>query len=193
MRVIRLIVAAGMVIAVAACGGSGSPTSPSAGGSTFNLMLKDSPFTDAKAVLVTFSQVTAHRDTEANFSPVPFSDSATARTCDLKKLQTAQDILGVGTLPAGHYTMVRLVVSSATIYFDNASAGSACAASIAAPAGRSAAVDIPSGEVKLNRGFEVPAAGSTTMLLDFDGDRSIRETGNGRYLMSPVIAVVSVQ
>ena len=63
----------------------------------------------------------------------------------------------------------------------------------AAPSGGSAAVDIPSGEVKLNRQFDVPASGTTTMLLDFDGDRSIRETGNGRYTMTPVIAVVSVQ
>jgi hypothetical protein len=30
-------------------------------------------------------------------------------------------------------------------------------------------------------------------LLDFDGDRSVRVTGNGRYMMTPVIAVVSVQ
>jgi hypothetical protein len=47
--------------------------------------------------------------------------------------------------------------------------------------------------VKLNRQFDVPAGGATTILLDFDGDRSIHETGNGRYMMRPVIAVVSVQ
>ena len=179
---------------VLACGGPSSPTSPSGAGATFNLMLKDSPFSDAKSVLVTFSEVTAHRDTEADFTKLPFAAGATAaRTCDLKKLQTAQDVLGTGTLPAGHYTQVRLVVSSATIYFDNAAAGAACAPTIAAPAGRSASLDIPSGEVKLNRQFDVPASGTTTMLIDFDGDRSIRETGNGRYMMTPVIAVVSVQ
>ncbi len=176
-----------------ACGGSSSPTSPSGAGSTFNLMLKDSPFSDAKSVLVTFSEVTAHRDTEANFTKLPFAAGATTRTCDLKKLETAQDVLGTGTLPAGHYTQVRLVVSSSTIYFDNASAGAACAPTIAAPAGRSASLEIPSGEVKLNRQFDVPASGTTTMLIDFDGDRSIRETGNSRYMMTPVIAVVSVQ
>lgn len=61
------------------------------------------------------------------------------------------------------------------------------------PAGRSASVEIPSGEVKLNHGFELTADGATTMLLDFDGDRSIRVTGNGRYMMTPVIAIVSVE
>jgi hypothetical protein len=156
-------------------------------------MLTDSPFSDAKAVLVTFSEVTAHRDADSGFSTVPFAAGATSRTCDLKKLEQAQDVLGVGQLPAGRYTQVRLVVSSAAIYFDNASSGDACAASMSAPSGRNASLVIPSGEVKLNRPFDVPEGGSTTMLLDFDGDRSIRETGNGRYMMSPVIAVVSVK
>jgi hypothetical protein len=31
------------------------------------------------------------------------------------------------------------------------------------------------------------------MVLDFDGDKSVRETGNGQFMMSPVISVVSVQ
>jgi len=161
-------------------------------------MITDSPFSDAKAVLVTFSEVTAHR-AESDWTKLPFAapDAATAaptsRTCDLKKLESAEDILGVGALPAGHYTMIRLVVSSATLHFENASEGSAaCAPSIAAPAGRSAALTIPSGEVKLNRQFELTAE-AKTILIDFDGDRSIHETGNGTYRMTPVISVVSVQ
>ncbi len=192
MRWLITIIAAAS-LAAWACGSNSSPTGPSGAGSSFTLMLKDTPFTDAKSVLVTFSEVTAHRDTETDFTKVPFAASATSRTCDLKKLQTAQDVLGVGTLPAGHYTQIRLVVSSATIYFDNAATGAACAATISAPAGRNALLEIPSGEVKLSRQFTVPTSGSTTMLLDFDGDRSIRETGNGRYMMTPVITVVSVQ
>jgi hypothetical protein len=124
---------------------------------------------------------------------LPFAEGTTARTCDLKKLEDAQDVLGVGTLPSGHYTQVRLVVSSATIYFEHAAEGDACAPTVIALEGRSASLEIPSGEVKLNRQFDVPEGGSTTMLLDFDGDRSIRETGNGRYMMTPVITVQSVQ
>jgi hypothetical protein len=30
------------------------------------------------------------------------------------------------------------------------------------------------------------------MVLDFDGDQSVHETGNGRYMMSPVVGIVSV-
>lgn len=189
MRVFAWMVTIG-TLALAGC--SGSPTNPSDSG-TLRVMLRDSPFADAKAVLVTFSEVTAHRDGDAGFTKVPFAEGAGSRTCDLKKLETAQDVLGVGALPAGRYTQVRLHVASAALYFDNPSSGGACAPSVAVPAGRSAALEIPSGEVRLNREFAVPEAGTTTMLLDFDGDRSIRETGNGRFLMTPVITVMSVQ
>lgn len=195
MRMPVLLIALGAVVLTAfACGGgdNDSPTSPTAG-ATMNLLITDTPFSDARAVLVSFSEVTAHRSGEGGFTRVPFAGGAASRTCDLKKLTNAQDVLGTGTLPAGHYTQLRIVVSSAILYFENAADGPACAAAIAAPAGRNAAVEIPSGEVRLNRQFTVPETGATTMLLDFDGDQSIRLTGNNRYMMSPVITIVSVQ
>jgi hypothetical protein len=177
-----------------ACGeSSDSPAAPSGGSATLNLMIKDTPFTDARAVLVTFSEVTAHRSGDGGFTRLPFAGGATTRTCDLKKLTNAQDVLGTGTLPAGHYTQIRIIVSSSVLYFENAAEGAACAPTIAAPAGSNAPVEIPSGEVRLNRQFTVPDAGVTTMLVDFDGDQSIRLTGNNRYMMTPVITVVSVQ
>lgn len=201
MRWITTLTAATAVaLATYACS-SNSPTAPSGSG-TLNLRITDSPFSDADAVLVTFSEVTAHRSDSTSadsWSRVPFAaaeaggTAPTSRTCDLKKLETAQDVLGVGTLPAGQYTMLRLVVSSAALYFDNPSTGPACAPTIAEPAGRKETLTIPSGEVKLNRQFTVPEAGSTTILVDFDGDRSIVLTGNNTYRMTPVINIVSVQ
>jgi hypothetical protein len=192
----RSLAALAVVVAASAfaCGDSTSTVSPSGAPGTLRLMIKDSPYSDAKSLLVTFSEVTAHRDGQGGFTTLPFGETgATTRTCDLKKLVDAQDVLGVGTLPEGHYTQIRLVVSSATLYFDNPAAGPACATTVVAPEGRSANVEIPSGEVKLNRGFDVSSTGATTILLDFDGDRSVRETGNGRFMMTPVIGIVSVQ
>jgi hypothetical protein len=178
-----------LALGAAAC--SDSPSSPSGSGGNFNLRMRDSPFTDAKAVLVTFSSVRAHRS-DSDWTDVPFAGGASSRTCDLKKLETSEDALGSASLPAGHYTQVRLVVQSATLFFDNASSGPACAASITAPAGNSAPLEIPSGEVKLIRGFDLTATNPLTMLIDFDGDGSIHQTGNGRYMMSPVITILSV-
>lgn len=229
----RLIpVAATLVIAgVLACGGTTNPTGPgSNGGATTDsgsggsngggsngggsggggtapatgslaIRITDSPFSDAKALLVTFSEVNVHRTDGDSWQTIPFA-SGSSRTCDLKKLQGPTDVLGVGSLAAGHYTQVRLVVSSASIYFDNPSGGPACAPSIAAPAGKTASVDVPSGEVKLNHEFTITGS-ATTMLLDFDGDQSVKQTGsdngngkgngNTKYMMTPVIRIVSVQ
>jgi hypothetical protein len=176
-------------LGAAACGNS--PSGPSGSG-TLTVKVTDSPFTDARAVFVTFSAVEAHR-TDTDFTAVPFAGGASSRTCDLKKLENAaDDVLGTTTLTPGDYTQVRLTVSAATLYFDNPSTGPACAATLQAPAGNSAALTIPSGIVKLNRPFTVPASSVTTMLLDVDGDGSIHTTGNG-YTMNPVISVVSVQ
>ncbi len=177
------------ILVATACGDGGASIGPSGGNAV--VMLRDSPFSDAKAVLVTFSEVSAHKS-GADFFTVPLAGGVSSRTCDLKKLVGAQDVLGTGALPEGHYTQIRIVVSSATIYFDTVSSGPACAASIPAPSGRSAPVDVPSGEIKLNREFDLTSA-TTTITLDFDGDKSILETGNGKYKLQPVIAVVSVQ
>ncbi len=178
------------ILGAVACDNSPS-SNPSGQSARFNLRLTDSPFSDARAVLVTFSEVTAHR-TDSDWTKVPFAGGATARTCDLKKLQNSEDVLGTGPLPPGDYTQVRLVVQSARLYFDNPADGAACAAAITPPAGRMADLRIPSGEVKLNRGFTLTPESTTTMVVDFDGDRSIHQTGNGTYMMSPVIGITRV-
>ena len=182
--------------------GSSTGSNSSAMG-TLAIHLTDSPFSDAKALLVTFSDVSVHRADPGDWLTLPFA-AGSSRTCDLKKLNGATDVLGVGSLPAGKYTQVRLTVSRAGIYFDAPSVGPACAPQIAPPAGLNVSVDIPSGEVKLNHEFTVTGS-ATTMLLDFDGDQSIHQTGSGngngngngnkdgKFMMSPVIRVVSVQ
>jgi hypothetical protein len=120
------------------------------------------------------------------------SGGATSRTCDLKQLTNAQDVLGTGPLPAGHYTQVRVTVTSAVLYFDNPATTGPCTATMATPAGRSASIDIPPAQIVLNRKFDLPVNATTSILLDFDGDKSIIQTGNGTYKMSPVISIVTV-
>lgn len=200
MKGVRRLFALIVVFATFGCSGgggsAGAPTTPttsaSAGEGTATVLLTDSPFSDAQAVLVTFTEVSAHRS-GGGWETIPFSPPSASRTCDLKKLEGAQDILGTGPLPQGHYTQIRLMVSEATLYFDNPAGGPACAPAIAAPAGASAPLEIPSGEVKLNREFDVTSGDVTTITLDFEGERSIHQTGSGKFMMTPVVAVVSVQ
>ena len=169
--------------------GSGSTTGPSSSAGTLTIRLTDSPFSDAQAVLVTFSEVSVHVS-GGDFITLPFAPVASSRTCDLKKLQGVSDVLGTGPLPPGHYTQIRLVVASAMIYFTSVSGPSPCASGFTPPPGGTA-MDIPSGDVRLNREFDVPPV--TAITLDFDGDQSIKQTGSGRFVMTPVITVVGVQ
>ena len=173
-------------------GNSAGSGSTNGGSAHLTIGITDSPFSDAKAVLITFDGISVHTAGQG-WQTVSFANGATERTCDLKKLTSAQDVLGSGPLPVGHYTQIRLVVANATIYFDNASSGTACAPSIVAPSGRSAPVDVASGDIRLNREFGVTSMSTTTITLDFDGDQSVKQTGTGSYLMTPVIGIVSVQ
>jgi hypothetical protein len=201
-----------------ACSSANSPNGPSSnttststtttgGGQnsalgTVTVRLKDSPFSDASALLVTFSEVSIHSADTGEWTNLDF-DSGMSRTCDLTRLKDETDVLGVGTLTGGQYTQIRLNVTSASIYFDSAqTTGDPCAADMVAPTdGTNAPVTVPSGEVKLSQEFTVPTAGGTTITLDFDGDQSIHQTGNSngrgnaptKYIMTPVIRVVSVQ
>ena len=189
----RKLSIAGVVLCAALAGGcGGSPTSPS-GNARLDILLTDAPFDDAMAVLVTFAEVSVHRD-DTGWTTLPFADEGSMmRTCDLKKLQGAQDVLGTGGLTAGHYTQIRLTISAAALFFDTEAVGEPCAPLIEPPPGSMAVLDIPSGELKLNRPFDLSEDGATTILLDLDGHASIHETGNGRFMMSPVVSVVSVQ
>jgi hypothetical protein len=211
-----LALSALLVVLAIACSSSG-PTGPGStstssatsgstnpgpnGGSTGTLtvMLKDSPFSEASAVLVTFNGVSVHMS-GGDWKPLTLEgDQPLVRTCDLKKLEGPQEVLGTAVLAAGHYTQIRLMVASATIYQGGTKAlGTlACAATETPllPSGSevvSSPVVVPSGEIKLNREFDLGASGATMIVLDFDGEKSISQTGNGKYMMKPVISVVSV-
>ncbi len=180
------------VAAIALAAGVACSNSTTGSSGALTVKMTDSPFTDAKALLVTFSDVSVHAS-GGDWFPATFAGGATSRTCDLKQLTSASDVLGVAPLSQGHYTEIRLTISSANIYFDNASTGGPCAASIAAPAGKSSPVNVPSGTIRLNRDFDLGANAAMTMLLDFHGDESVHEIGNGNYQMTPVISIVSVQ
>jgi len=180
------------LLATAGCGDS--MTGPSGPTGTINVRLTDLPFDDAKAVFVTFSEVTAHR-ADGEWETVAFAGGATSRTCDLKWLESgAEDVLGTDALLAGSYTQIRVTVSSAKLFLDNASAGPACAASLTEPAGASADVNVPSGVIRLNpQGpITLDADSTVTILLDFDGRSSINQQGNGNYNMMPVIRIMEI-
>jgi hypothetical protein len=192
MKLARIGIALTAAAILAVCGGSpSSPLSPTGGG-TLAIMLKDTPFSDARAVLVTFSEVSAQRS-DGTFVSVPLAGGSATRTCDLNKLAGALDLLGTGALEPGHYTQIRVAVSSTTLNFSNPSSGAACAATITPPAGVSVAIDVSPGMVTADGEFDVTDNQTRTITLDFDADQSILRTEAGIYRMRPIIRIVNVQ
>ncbi len=53
-------------------------------------------------------------------------------------------------------------------------------------------LQIPSTEIKVLGGFEVPEGEATTLLLDFDVNQSLVLEGNGQWLLQPVIVIQQV-
>ena len=182
----RTVIAA-VSLLVVACGGS--PTGPTNSAATLNVRITDTPFEDAKAVLVTFSGVSVHLANDEGWTTIPFVEG-TSRTCDLKKLEVETDLLVVAMLEEGHYTQIRLTTASAELYFDPVIDHDTCAPEIDLGV-ESTPLEISSGQVILNRPFDL--TDDTTITLDFDGNRSIREAPPGSFRMTPVISVVSVQ
>lgn len=87
------------------------------------------------------------------------------------------------TLPAGHYSWIRLMVDTAGIHDTY----------IVVAGGADYELTIPSGAetgLKLNRGFDVPAGGGANFTLDFDLRKSVTVTGTGDYLLRPTVRMV---
>lgn len=88
-------------------------------------------------------------------------------------------IIAGGPVPAGYYSQMRFYIGSGSEVVKDG---------IASP------LVIPSGSqsgLKLNIQANVVAGTAYEVLLDFDAGRSIHVTGNGRYMLKPVIKVIT--
>jgi hypothetical protein len=148
------------------------------------IRLVDAPSTDVKQIVVTIDKVTAHLAggwIDLGTHPV---------TVDLLQLQGGSfALLGIGALPAGHVTELRLsVVDSGPNYVTTAD-------DVQHP------LVVPSGDesgIKIKGGFDLPACASGNITLDFDGKNSIftHPLGAGagdQWLLRPVIRLREVE
>src|SRR5215813_12714098 len=158
------------------------------GNGTMRIRMTDKPgpdHVDAVNLVVTEVSVRAEEGTVAgsDSDTVAVSDeggwqvlSTTAKTYDLLTLQNGVfTTIGEGTLPAGTYTQIRLKLGAgSTIVVD----------------GTTYPLKVPSGMqsgLKLNGTFVVPPGGTTDVGLDFDASRSLHQTGNGQWMLKPVV------
>ena len=197
----QLVWSLGLVVTLllAGCGSSGNDGgSPQAG--VLGVSLTDAPACGFEEVNVTVSKVRVHQSNSADDKAAGWTDITLnpVRTINLLNLNDptqhnlALDSLGETPLAAGHYTQVRLVL------VDNN--GNSPTANWVVLEGQDPGIignriplvtpsAVRSG-IKLIHQFDVGSGQRVDLVLDFDACRSIVRTGNGKYLLKPVIKVV---
>jgi hypothetical protein len=88
-------------------------------------------------------------------------------------------LLGEATLEPGKYTQIRLTVGAGTVVIGEN--GDEYDLKL-----------VGAGKLKIVRPFDVEADGTTTLLLDFEADKSLKKTGQGVYSLKPVIKLAKV-
>jgi hypothetical protein len=188
---------AGSIIAAAsltACGGGGGggtatpAPAPVATAGTLSVSMTDAPACGYDAVNVTVNKVRVNTSASAGDSDAGWTDITLnpAKKINLLNLTNGLlESLGQTSLPAGHYTQMRLVLDANT--------GTGMANSVVPTGGAETSLSTPSAVqsgIKLVNGFDVAAGQTTSVVLDFDACKSVVTQGKGRYSLKPVVKVV---
>lgn len=175
-RFLLIILAMGLILF--AC--EGSVTGPMGEGSVF-LFLTDSPLNGVTSVKVNISTIELHRSAKTGAEAGTVILPPPEGPIDLLSLSGREVLLSSGEVPAGHYTHIKLEISSGTVV----------------DGGESYPLEVPSDKVMIPTPFEVKEGGTISILLDFDAEKSVKITKTGgdnpRYLLRPVIKLVSIE
>ncbi|MDO8510918.1 MAG: DUF4382 domain-containing protein [Nanoarchaeota archaeon] len=120
------------------------------------------------SIMVTVDSVSVHSATEGWVTV-----SSEPQTFDLLKLKAegSQELLADVQLKEGTYQQLRLDISKVVVVDDK---------------GEHEA-KLPSGELKIVGDLEVKANSTSTAMFDFIADESLHMTGNGEYILAPVV------
>ncbi len=94
-------------------------------------------------------------------------------TVDLKAFNgTARAFLGDAEVPVGSYNQIRLTVVAAKLQLKD---------------GTTANVTVPGHAIRIKGHFMVEQSKETQLTIDFDLDKSLHQTGNGKWMLKPVL------
>ncbi len=123
---------------------------------------------DATEILVTIDKLEVHSSASGWVTL-----STQVKQYELLELKAsgASALLADANLAAGTYEQIRLHVSKVEVTVD----------------GEVQEAKLPSNSLKIVGNFTVVAGETTTLSLDFEADKSLHRTGNGKYIFAPVI------
>jgi hypothetical protein len=184
-----LLFTASLVISLIGCGSKSSDSQTGTQTGTLGVSLTDATAAGFDAVNVTVSKVRVHQSADATENDSDWSEITLnpARKINLLNLSNGVlDNLGQTSLPAGHYTQLRLVLSAntgTTIANSVVLSGTTTELPLVTPSA------VQSG-IKLINEFDIGAGQHVDLVLDFDALKSVVKRGNGTYALKPVISVI---
>lgn len=182
-----------VTVFIAGCGSDGGGTQPG----ILSVTMTDAPACGFDAVNVTVSKVRVHQSDNASENAAGWTDITLnpARKINLLNLNDptqpnlALESLGETPLEAGHYTQLRLVLVPNSNNPNTPLANSVVLENTTAEIALVTPSAVQSG-IKLIHQFDVGSGQRVDLLLDFDACKSIVKTGNGKYILKPVIKVI---
>ena len=152
------------------------PVTPGTGvanSGTFLLAVKDKAPDAALlgSVKLTISSVSIH--SQSGDSWIVLSNET--KEFDLLELQDVQALLADKDLNAGNYNQIRFSIDKVLVDYN----------------GTTQEAKLPSSVLRLNVQIEIDANKTSVAILDFDLNKSLHVTGNGKIIMLPVIKIVS--
>jgi hypothetical protein len=174
-----------------ACGGGGGSTTPAptVNMGTLGVSMTDAPACGFDAVNVTVNKVRAHQSSSASDTDSGWTDITLSPAKKINLLNLTNGVLeslGQATLAAGHYSQLRLVLDANS---GNGLANSVVATGTTTEAKLTTPSAVQSG-IKLVNEFDVVAGQRVDLVLDFNACKSVVTTGNGKYMLKPVVKVV---
>lgn len=171
-----VLVMAGFVMS-ASCGDDDDDDDSGGGSAAFALYMIDAPVDEADEINMTVVSVSVN-------GPDGWTDLAVTPTRYnlLELMNNAGVTLAEQDLPEGDYGEIRLVIE--------------CEGDEAPEIvieGETFPLTVPSGctsGFKLKGEFTVAAGAETVLIMDFDMSKSVHETGNGKYMLKPVVRFI---
>jgi len=151
--------------------------------SGLTIQLTDAAVTDAENVFLTIAGVTVKGPNgQEQFTFVDVANEPAPRQIDLLSLtgDKAVALIDDWQVPAGNYQWIRL---------DVVTEGSADSYVVLSN-GSEPELTVPSGQLKLVRGFTVPANGNADFTVDVDLYKGLVEH-NGKYSLKPVMRLIN--
>ena len=206
----RRLAAMSALVALSACSGSGGggSSTPTASTSTLSVAMVDAPFAMSGATVTAVNLGIDKVEAVGASGPVVLKDFGS--TPDVVNIlgytsQSSPLQFPAATIPAGSYQQIRLLLDTATttISYTDASGVAHTNVPLSVPSGtmggfgNSTSTDGGDGQgtsgVKVNVGLDAQGGQTYGYILDFNAAQSIVETGNGRFMLKPVIVATAVQ